>query len=112
MAVNAIGQSDPLPLVKSFIARNERDVPEASGRPEAYDWNRIFFDLNWNKPLSDGGCAIEGYITQMKVKETTSWRECTKITRDVNKGRADELTDQEDYFFRIVAWNAAGQSEP
>jgi hypothetical protein len=112
MAVNAIGQSDPLPLVKSFIARNERDVLEASGRPEAYDWNRIFFDLNWNKPLSDGGCAIEGYITQMKVKETTSQRECTKITGDFNKGRADEPTDQEHYFFRIVAWNAAGQSEP
>ena len=60
MAVNAIGQSDPLPLVKSLIARNERDLLEASGRPEAYDWNRILFDLNWNKPMSDGGCAIEG----------------------------------------------------
>ena len=48
MAINAIGQYDPLPLIKSFIARNERDVLEASGRPEAYDWNRIFFDLNWN----------------------------------------------------------------
>ena len=29
MAVNAIGASDPLPLDKSFIARNEGDVPGA-----------------------------------------------------------------------------------
>ena len=34
MAFNAIGQSDPLPLIKFFIARNKRDVLEASGRPE------------------------------------------------------------------------------
>jgi len=112
MAVNAIGQSEPLPLDKSFIARNEGDVPEAPGRPEAYDWDRTFIDLTWNKPLNDGGCAIEGYVIQMKVKGTTSWRDCTKITRDVNKGRADELTDQEYYYFRIVAWNAVGMSEP
>merc|ERR1712106_684544 len=112
MAVNAIGQSEPLPLDKSFIARNEGDVPEAPGRPEAYDWDRTFIDLTWNKPLNDGGCAIEGYVIQMKVKGTTSWRDSTKITRDINKGRADELTDQEYYYFRIIAWNAAGQSEP
>ena len=65
-------------------------------------------------------------ITKMKVKETTSWRECIKNKRYINKGKANGLTDQEyyffrlvawitdqgDYFFRIVAWIAAGQSEP
>ena len=88
MAVNAIGQSDPTPLDKSFIARNEGDVPEAPGRPEAYDWDRTFIDLTWNKPLNDGGCAIEGYIIPMKVKGTTTWRECTKITGDINKRKS------------------------
>ena len=112
MAVNAIGASDPLPLDKSFIARNEGDVPEAPGKPEAYDWDRTFIDLTWNKPLNDGGSPIEGYIIQYKVKGTTSWRECTKISRDINKGRADDLTDQEYYYFRIIAFNAVGQSEP
>ena len=112
MAVNSIGQSDPTPLDKSFIARNEGDVPEAPGRPEAYDWDRTFIDLTWNKPLNDGGCAIEGYIIQMKMKGTNTWRDQTKVIRDINKGRADELTDGEYYYFRIVAYNAVGQSEP
>ena len=112
MAVNAIGASDPLPLDKSFIARNEGDVPEAPGKPEAYDWDRTFIDLTWNKPLNDGGSPIEGYIIQMKVKGTNSWRESTKVIRDINKGRADELTDQEYYYFRVIAYNAVGQSEP
>ena len=97
---------------KSFIARNEGDVPEAPGKPEAYDWDRTFIDQTWNKPLNDGGSPIEGYIIQYKVKGTTSWRECTKISRDINKGRADDLAGQEYYYFRIIAFNAVGQSEP
>ena len=39
-AVNAIGESDPLPLPKSFIAKNESDVPDPPGKPFAYDWDR------------------------------------------------------------------------
>ena len=111
-AVNAIGESDPLPLDKSFIARNASDVPEAPGRPSAYDWDRTFIDLTWNKPLNDGGSPIEGYIIQVKPKGMSSWRECTTISRDINKGRADELTEGEYYQFRIIAFNAAGQSPP
>ena len=38
-AVNVIGESVPLPLDKSFIAKNQADVPEAPGRPDAYDWD-------------------------------------------------------------------------
>ena len=111
-AVNAIGESDPLPLDNSFIARNESDVPDPPGKPSAYDWDRTFIDLTWNKPLSDGGSPIEGYIIQMRQKGTTTWRECTTIKRDLNKGRAEELTEGEYYQFRIIAYNVAGQSPP
>ena len=48
----------------------------------------------------------------MKFKGTTSWRDSAKITRDINKGRADELTDQKYYYFRIVAWKAVDMYEP
>ena len=65
-AVNVIGESDPLPLDKSFIAKNQADVPEAPGRPDAFDWDINHIDLKWNRPLFDGGSPIQGYIIQKK----------------------------------------------
>ena len=111
-AVNAIGESDPLPLDKSFIAKNESDVPDAPGKPDAYDWDCNHIDLMWARPLSDGGSAIEGYIIQKKLQGTTVWSECTIVQTDINKGRAANLVENEFYQFRIIAFNAAGQSAP
>ncbi|CAB4063293.1 unnamed protein product [Lepeophtheirus salmonis] len=111
-AVNAIGESDPLPLDKSFIARNESDVPDPPGKPEAFDWDRDHIDLRWSRPISDGGSPIEGYIIEKRPKGTNSWTDCKNINGDINKGTASNLYEDEFYQFRIIAFNDAGQSEP
>ena len=67
-AVNVIGESDPLPLDRSFIAKNQADVPDPPGRPEAFDWDVNHIDLKWNKPLFDGGAPVQGYHVQKKQK--------------------------------------------
>ncbi len=111
-AVNAIGESDPTPLDKSFVAKGDSDVPDPPGKPEAFDWDSDRIDLTWSRPVSDGGSRIEGYIIQKKAKGSSNWLDCKTITSDVNKGIAGGLIENEYYQFRIIAYNANGQSLP
>ena len=111
-AVNAIGDSDPLPLDKPFIAKNESDIPDPPGKPFANDWDKHHIDLEWARPLHDGGSPIEGYIIQKKEKGTTIWVDATTISTDTNKGKARDLLEGAFYQFRIVAINSAGHSMP
>lgn len=111
-AVNAVGESDPTPLDKSFRAKSDSDVPDPPGKPEAIDWDINHVDLDWARPISDGGARIEGYIIQRKQKGSSQWIETTTINGDINKGRASHLIENEYYQFRIVAFNANGQSLP
>ena len=111
-AVNVIGESDPLPLDNSFIAKNQADVPEAPGRPDAFDWDINHIDLKWNRPLFDGGSPIQGYHIQKKQKGTTIWTDACTISSDTPKGRADRLVEGEFYQFRVMAFNDMGNSAP
>ena len=111
-AVNAIGESDPLPLDKSFIAKNESDVPDPPGKPSAYDWDSDHIDLEWAKPLHDGGSTILGYIIQKKEKGTTIWCDSTTVETNTSRGTASKLLEGSYYQFRIIAFNDAGNSVP
>jgi hypothetical protein len=111
-AVNVIGESDPCTLDDSFICKNQSDVPDSPGRPEAYDWERDYIDLKWNKPLFDGGSPLEGYIVQKKMKGTSSWTESITITTETCLGRAERLVEGEYYQFRVIAFNEMGNSSP
>jgi len=111
-AVNAVGESDPTPLDEAFTAGGGTDVPDPPGKPEAVDWDSDHIDLSWSRPLSDGGSRIEGYIIEKKVKGSTKWVECKTVQGDVNRGVASNLIEKEYYQFRIIAFNANGQSPP
>ncbi len=111
-AVNAVGESDPTPLDKSFVAKSGSDVPDPPGKPEAFDWDSDHIDLTWARPSNDGGSRIEGYIIEKQVKGSNQWVECKTITSDVNKGTASSLIENEYYRFRIIAFNANGNSLP
>ena len=73
---------------------------------------REHIDLEWARPLHDGGSPIEGYIIHKKEKGTTIWTDATTVQTDTNQGRASSLFEGSFYQFRIVAFNAAGQSAP
>ncbi len=60
-AVNAEGESDPLPGVDSFIAENSFGAPGVPGLPEPIDWDHDRVLLVWDPPKHDGGSKITGY---------------------------------------------------
>ncbi len=108
----AILQKNYASFSRSFVAKNQSDVPESPGRPEAFDWDVNFIDLKWGKPLNDGGSPILGYIVQKKQKGTTIWTDSCTINSDTARGRADHLIEGEYYQFRIIAFNEVGNSIP
>ncbi|CAH2099215.1 unnamed protein product [Euphydryas editha] len=111
-AVNAIGQSEPLELDRAIIAKNEFDEPSAPGKPEATDWSKNHVDLQWTPPKSDGGAPITGYIIQKKEKGSPYWVNAAHVPPSKTKATVPDLVEGQDYEFRVIAVNQAGQSEP
>ncbi|XP_018789320.1 PREDICTED: twitchin isoform X17 [Bactrocera latifrons] len=111
-AVNAIGESDPLEIPQSIIAKNEFDEPDAPGRPLVTDWDRNHVDLLWTPPQSDGGAPLTEYIIQKKEKGSPYWVNTQHVPPDKTSVSILGLTERQEYEFRVIAVNKAGQSEP
>lgn len=111
-AVNSIGESEPLATANSIVAKNAFDEPDAPGRPNITDWDSDFVELEWTPPKNDGGSPITGYIIQKKEKGSPFWQNAAQIPGKACKGRAPDLVEGTEYEFRVIAVNAAGQSEP
>ena len=111
-AVNSIGESEPLATASSIVAKNAFDEPDAPGRPEIADWDSTHVDLTWSPPKYDGGSPISGYLIQKKEKGSPFWQNAAQVTGGTCKGRARDLSEGTEYEFRVIAINAAGQSEP
>lgn len=111
-AVNCIGESDALTLGNSIIAKNAFDEPGQPGRPAVVDWDSTFVDLEWTAPAKDGGSPITGYIIQKKEKGSPFWQNAAQVSGKETRGRAPDLVEGTEYEFRVIAINAAGQSEP
>lgn len=111
-AVNAVGESEPLETPRSIIAKNEFDEPSAPGKPAVTDWDKDHVDLEWTPPKNDGGSPITGYIIQKKEKGSPYWTNAASVSPNKNTARVPDLTEGQEYEFRVIATNSAGQSEP
>lgn len=69
-------------------------------------------DLEWTPPKNDGGSPITGYIIQKKEKGSPYWTNAVHVPANKNAATVPDLTEGQEYEFRIIATNTAGQSEP
>jgi len=67
--------------------------------------------LSWDKPLSDGGGKIEGYVVEVKPKGG-DWTEATPLPVKGTECTVPNLKEGEEYQFRVKAVNAAGPGTP
>ena len=88
------------------------DEPDAPGRPQITDWDKDHVDLQWPEPASDGGSPITGYIVQKKEKGSPYWINAIHVPPNQTNATVPDLTEGQEYEFRVIAVNAAGQSEP
>ncbi|XP_042361002.1 myosin light chain kinase, smooth muscle isoform X2 [Plectropomus leopardus] len=71
--------------------------------------------LSWSGPCYDGGSAILGYVVEVKNQgsvEREDWTELTAQCKSTSYRVCSELQPQQEYCFRVRAYNAVGVSEP
>lgn len=110
-AVNKFGvgeflESDP------FIAQNPFTTPGAPSTPEASAVTGDSVVLTWERPETDGGSEIDGYIVEKRDKEGVRWTKCNKRRLNDLRFRCTGLSEGHYYQFRVLAENAAGVGTP
>lgn len=65
----------------------------------------------WQPPRSDGGSPLLGYIIEMRARTRSTW---IKIGETDGKTflAVTDLRDDNEYYFRIFAFNEEGTSPP
>jgi len=112
VAVNAEGDSEPLETLGSIIARDPFDAPDRPGKPVLTDYDSDFVELAWKPPIIDGGSPITGYIIEKKEKNGTKWTKAIQTRGPACEARVSDLIENQEYEFRVVALNKAGESQP
>uniref|UniRef100_A0A3Q3E1D6 Titin n=1 Tax=Labrus bergylta TaxID=56723 RepID=A0A3Q3E1D6_9LABR len=99
-------ESDP------FIAQNPFTTPSAPSTPIASAVTGDSVLLTWERPETDGGSEIDGYILEKRDKEGVRWTKCNKRRLNDLRFRCTGLTEGRYYQFRVLAENAGGVGEP
>uniref|UniRef100_A0A3Q3EBE3 Myosin, light chain kinase 5 n=1 Tax=Labrus bergylta TaxID=56723 RepID=A0A3Q3EBE3_9LABR len=71
--------------------------------------------LSWSGPCYDGGSVVLGYVVEVKNKggaEPGEWRELTAQCKSTSYRVSSGLQPQQEYCFRVRAYNTVGISEP
>ncbi|KAK2918017.1 hypothetical protein Q8A73_004763 [Channa argus] len=110
-AVNTFGIGEFLES-EPFIAQNPFTTPSAPSAPTASAVMGDSLVLTWERPETDGGSEIEGYIVEKCDKEGVKWNKCNKRRLNDLRFRCTGLTEGHYYQFRVLAENAAGVGAP
>ncbi|CAJ1076168.1 myosin light chain kinase%2C smooth muscle isoform X1 [Xyrichtys novacula] len=68
--------------------------------------------LSWSGPCYDGGSAVLGYVVEVKKQGRKDWRELTAQCTSTSYRVGSELQPEQEYSFRVRAYNTVGVSEP
>ncbi|XP_073350763.1 myosin light chain kinase, smooth muscle [Pagrus major] len=71
--------------------------------------------LSWSGPCYDGGSAVQGYVVEVKNQgrvESGDWSELTAQCKSTSYRVSSGLLPQQEYCFRVRAYNEVGASEP
>ncbi|XP_063760591.1 myosin light chain kinase, smooth muscle isoform X2 [Eleginops maclovinus] len=71
--------------------------------------------LSWSGPCYDGGSAVLGYVVEIKNQgrvDSGDWAELTGQCKSTSYRVYSGLQPQQEYCFRVRAYNAVGVSEP
>ncbi|XP_029953163.1 titin-like [Salarias fasciatus] len=110
-AVNKYGVGDFLET-EPFIAQNPFTTPSAPSTPTSTAVTGDSVMLTWERPETDGGSEIDGFIVEKRDKDGVRWTRCNKRRLNDLRFRCTGLTEGHCYQFRVLAENAAGVGTP
>lgn len=89
------------------------DVPARPRGPlQVIDVSHNYVDLQWKAPESDGGSPITKYIIEFKSSSRLSWHKAGEVDSNTLTYRVNDLVEGTEYYFRVIAVNAEGESPP
>lgn len=125
-AENSVGVGEPSSPTVFYKALDPIFRPGPPHNPRVTDTTRTSVFLSWGKPISDGGCEIQGYIVECCTTTAEApaaegaatdtvveeWIMCTPAT-GVKKTKFEvaNLKENQAYKFRVYAINKVGVGE-
>lgn len=90
------------------------EPPSQPPAPEVTDKTISSVSLSWTPPEKDGGSPVKGYIVEVQDEGSHEWRRINTPDKLIliNSYTVSGLKENKKCRFRIVAVNAAGESEP
>ena len=89
------------------------DVPgKPKGPLEISNVTENSADLQWKPPESDGGTPLTSYIIEMRPDSRSTWTKAGSVDGTTTNFTVPDLREGTEYYFRVIAVNAEGQSEP
>ena len=87
------------------------DKPSAPRNLRVTESSGDSVSLAWDKSASDGGAPVDAYIVERRDASRNNWVSVARTAADTTKATATKLWEGCDYFFRVAAENAVGQSD-
>ncbi len=113
VAENYIGSSDPLQTQEAITVKSPYNVPEKPEGPLLItNVTDTGATVTWQKPLSDGGSPITGYLIKRRDIERPVWVKCGRVTADTLASTIKDLIVGCEYVVQIFAENSEGLSLP
>ncbi|XP_078700696.1 titin-like [Branchiostoma floridae x Branchiostoma belcheri] len=110
-AQNKIGISDPAET-EPIKAESPFGLPGPPVEPKAYDVTKNSLYLVWQRPWSDGGSPIIGYILEKREKGEKLWRKVNRTPHPTSDITLDEMIEDTEMEFQISAVNEVGVGPP
>lgn len=97
---------------KLYLYSTER--PSQPAAPQVKDKTKSSVTLTWAPPDKDGGSPIKGYIVEVQDEGSLDWKRVNQPDKPIltTSYTVPDLKENKKCRFRIVALNAAGESEP
>lgn len=111
-AVNAAGEGEASGGTEPVTCRPYVEPPGAPEPPRVGKITKNSAEVHWTRPTRDGGAPIDGYIVEKKKLGDNDWtRVNDKPVKDTSLV-VEKLGEKEEYEFRVIAVNSAGEGEP
>lgn len=112
-AENEVGPGTPAELRDPIVPRSQLGPPGVPDGPiRVIRVTRNMLAIHWQPPLDNGGSPIDRYIIEKREAERSHWTQAGTCSPDVTAYCITGLAENQMYYFRVLAENAYGFSEP
>lgn len=111
-AENEVGASEPAALDAPVVPKSQFSEPGAPENVACENLTAVGCVLIWDKPSSNGGTPITGYVVERKSQYNARWTKVNKVPVSDLELEINDLVEGTDYDFRVYAENQVGAGPP